>query len=187
MHKLIFILLISIFYGNQNLNKNSNQYFRENEKLLGELVVFSDLKFNLPINIEKVHSAEVNKTLNKIDHSKNNFFTIDSINVYTNEPNTLGLSIGNISLKENQSIDSESYKNNLMDFFKTENVFKSKFLLNEINVIQYQINRNDLMELKLFLITNDRIFLLDFIIDSKSFNDSIEFIESFLSTVRIIN
>jgi hypothetical protein len=90
-------------------------------------------------------------------------------------------------LKENQSIDSESYKNNLMDFFKTENVFKSKFLLNEINVIQYQINRNDLMELKLFLITNDRIFLLDFIIDSKSFNDSIEFIESFLSTVRLIN
>jgi hypothetical protein len=74
-----------------------------------------------------------------------------------------------------------------MDFFKTENVFKSKFLLNEINVIQYQINRNDLMELKLFLITNDRIFLLDFIIDSKSFNDSIEFIESFLSTVRLIN
>lgn len=90
-------------------------------------------------------------------------------------------------MKENQSIDSESYKNNLMDFFKTENVFKSKFLLNEINVIQYQINRNDLMELKLFLITNDRIFLLDFIIDSKSFNDSIEFIESFLSTVRLIN
>ena len=159
--------------------------FNNNPSLLGDKVSYDNLSFILPNNLKRISPEQLEELKLRTGRIENKFYKTTLIDVFESDGDMYGFSFSKVNEKSLMTIENDDYLKMLVESFKTEKVFRIKFLLNDIPTVQFQINHPNYIELKLFLGYESQFFLLDFIVDRKIFYDKINYIESTLSTITI--
>jgi len=183
MKKLV-LLFFSVIYSEDLSIEFPEKYFRTDHSLIDVKMTYEDFSCYLPINLKKIVSKEISLINDKVKLEENSFHDTDILDIYKNDEETFGLSISKIRLKYPNSIFKDEYRKHIVNSYLTENVFRFQFSLNTFEVIQYQINHSELIQLKLFLFIGDSIYSFDFLIDRNKYNDYLLSIESMLSTIK---
>ena len=176
---------MSVTFCNESEEEYLPKLFNSNPSLIGEKVAYDEISFSLPNNLKRVSKDQLKEVKSKTSNLDHNFYNMTLIDVFEGKDEVYGFSVSKISENDLSFFKNDDYLKMLVNSFKTENIFRLNFLLNDIKAVQFQINHSKLIELKLFLSSDNRIFLLDFIVARDIFYDRIHHIESVLSTISI--
>ena len=186
MRKIIVVLSwLSFLFCDENKEEYLPKIFNKNPSFLGDKVSYNELSFILPNNLKRISQEQLEELKLRTDSVDNKFYDATLIDVFESSDDIYGFSLSKVNEKSLMTFKNDNYLKMLVESFNTENVYRLKFLLNDIPTVQFQINHPEYIELKLFLGYQNQIFLLDFIVDRKIFYDKIPFIESTLSTIAI--
>lgn len=186
--KLLFLILlfISSVYGCQNSNDQEFKSidFKLNKSLISSnsVLLGSTFNFNPPKVFNPVSAEQFSAVKKTIEGDSSAFFRLKLHNVFTN-PKMGSIIISQVKTDDIFAQLDSSYTTLLEHNFKTKNINKAKIKINTIKSVQYLITTAELVNIKLFISSNNTVFQIDYLILKQAYANMLSDIESSIGSI----
>jgi len=157
--------------------------FRNQPELLGVTLGFGSFSFKLPKTYDQLDTLQFNRLKEVLSDSENSFFENELLAAFTDEDISI-LLVSKVNTKDALLKLDEAYSDYQLSIPGAQNINRTTFSLNGINIIQYEISSEIMRRIKLFFTMSHDVFCLEFSVRNSSYNDKIIGFESSLSTLK---
>ena len=157
--------------------------FRNQPELLGATLSFGSFSFKLPKTYDPLDTLQFDRLKEVLSDSGKSFFENQLLAAFTDEERSI-LLISKVKTEDALLKLDEAYSDYQLSIPGAQNINRSTFNLNGINIIQYEISSEIMRRIKLFFTMSHELFCLEFGVRNSNYNDKIIEFESSLSTLK---
>ena len=184
---LTFFIISSLVINGCTSSQANEEFpeliFRNQPELLGVILGFGSFSFKLPKTYDQLDTLQFDRLKEVLSDSGNSFFENELLAAFTDEDISI-LLISKVNTKDALLKLDEAYSDYQLSMPGAQNINRSTFSLNGINIIQYEISSVTMRRIKLFFTMSREVFCLEFSVRNSNYNDKIIGFESSLSTLK---
>ena len=184
---LTFFIISSLIINSCTSSQANEEFpeliFRNHPELLGVTIGFGSFSFELPKTYEQLDTLQFDRLKEVLSDSANSFFENELLAAFTDEDISI-LLISRVKTKDALLKLDEAYSDYQLSIPGAQNINRSTFSLNGINIIQYEISSEIMRRIKLFFTMSHEVFCLEFGVRNSNYNDKVIEFESSLSTLK---
>ena len=140
---LTFFIISSLIINSCTSSQANEEFpeliFRNHPELLGVTIGFGSFSFELPKTYEQLDTLQFDRLKEVLSDSANSFFENELLAAFTDEDISI-LLISRVKTKDALLKLDEAYSDYQLSIPGAQNINRSTFSLNGINIIQYEIS-----------------------------------------------